>query len=283
MKIIGKLELVVKDKKVAWHKYWVDRNTIHDGVPDDPGMANILYPYVEGLEKAQDLTTVVANVNKTMKRKDPNGGDSPLGNLVCDAMQFGSELVNVDFVSTNSLGIRADIPPGDITREKLYEVFPFENTISTLYVSGKEIKELFDYNARRSASRGCDTQLQASRGIQVELDCNVEQEDLPDHLRGKPGYEYTAMSKSIKIGSRVIVEDYELKDPYSIFKMATNDYMGRGGSGFYMLEINTTRVDTSISMRDAVIEYFEKLGKNIRAEDFITSEQEGTLRIKMVN
>ena len=43
--------------------------------------------------------------------------------------------------------------------------------------------------------------------------------------------------------------------------MATNDYMGRGGSGFYMLEANTTRLDTSVSLRDAVIDFFDQTGE----------------------
>ena len=43
--------------------------------------------------------------------------------------------------------------------------------------------------------------------------------------------------------------------------MATNDYMGRGGSGFYMLEANTTRLDTSVSLRDAVVDFFDQIGE----------------------
>ncbi|HQJ61223.1 MAG TPA: hypothetical protein PKV35_09515, partial [bacterium] len=40
--------------------------------------------------------------------------------------------------------------------------------------------------------------------------------------------------------------------------MATNDYMGKGGSGFYMLEYNTTRLDTSVSLRDAVSDFLSE-------------------------
>ena len=74
----------------------------------------------------------------------------------------------------------------------------------------------------------------------------------------------------------------KLVDRYSIFKMATNDYMGRGGSGFFMLEINSTRVDTAISLRDIIIDYIRDSGGKISASDYMTSEQDGTTRIKMI-
>ncbi len=90
------------------------------------------------------------------------------------------ELSRAQFAVTNTLGIRADIPTGDISFEKLYEVYPFENTIVTMYLSGKEIKEMFDFVARRSATRGCKTQLQVS-GMRVVLDCSPPPELVERH------------------------------------------------------------------------------------------------------
>jgi len=39
------------------------------------------------------------------------------------------------------------------------------------------------------------------------------------------------------------------------YKLATNDYIARGGSGFDMLKRNTTKVDSGIPLRDALIEF----------------------------
>lgn len=42
------------------------------------------------------------------------------------------------------------------------------------------------------------------------------------------------------------------------YKFATNNYMARGGSGFFSLRFNTTQFDTGIDLRDAVIEQIQR-------------------------
>ena len=42
-------------------------------------------------------------------------------------------------------------------------------------------------------------------------------------------------------------------DPNGTYELATNNYIAHGGSGFEVLERNTTQVDTGISIRDVVM------------------------------
>jgi len=275
-KVIGELEVAVRDRKIVWYDFRT--HPITEKVPQDGDMVNLLKPYLEGLSYSQDLNAILGRAVSTIKRIDTAGGDSPLGNLVTDAMMV-DELSRAQFVVTNSMGIRADIPSGDITREKLYEVFPFENTIVTMYLSGRDIKSLFDYVARRSATRGCRSQVQVA-GMSVEIDCSPEEE-----IQKREGS--FALTKCLKIGENVIVDDYELVQPYLIFKMATNDYIGKGGSGFYMLGLNTTTLDTSVSLRDSFSEFIMEKGI-INPEDY-SMNQTGSdecgrgKRIRMIN
>ena len=257
LKSVGELAVAVQNKRIVWYKYQPDEkngevNVINDEIEENGDFVNLLRPYVQGLDYSQYLQKKVGYAKSTILRNDPANGDSPLGNLVTDAM-MNHELAKAQFCVTNSMGIRADIPTGDITLEKLYEVFPFENSITTMYLSGNELKTLFDFVARKSATRGCKTQVQVA-GIGVELNCNPSEE-----LQKK--YNSHALTKCLKIGNTLVIDDYKVLQPNMLFKMATNDYMGRGGSGFYMLEANTTRLDTSVSLRDAVIDYFDKEGE----------------------
>jgi len=270
LKIVGELEVIVQDGRVVWHTYTT--HPITDTVAEHPAMAHALQPYREALRYTQDLTAVVGYAKGTIDRTSPDGGDSPLGNLVTTAM-MNHELVRAEFAVTNSLGIRADIPTGDITREKLYEVFPFENTVTVMYLSGTELKDLFDYVARRSASRGCVSQVQAS-GVVAVLDCSPE----PD-LQEK--YRSYALTKYLRVGKTVVIDNYELLVPHAVFKMATNDYMARGGSGFDMLLRNTTRLDTAIPIRESFIEYLRTLGP-VDPNDFSTRSG-GERHITMIN
>ena len=248
LKSVGELEVAVQDKRIVWHKYTT--RAITEKIEENGDFVNMLKPYVQGLDYSQYLQKKVGYATSTIVRNDPSNGDSPLGNIVTDAM-MNHELAKAQLCVTNSMGIRADIPTGEITLEKLYEVFPFENSITTMYLSGNELKTLFDFVARKSATRGCKTQVQVA-GIGVELDCNPSEELQKKHNS-------YALTKCLQIGDTVVIDNYEVLQPNLLFKMATNDYMGRGGSGFYMLEANTTRLDTSVSLRDAVVDFFDQV------------------------
>jgi len=134
--------------------------------------------------------------------------------------------VETEIALTNTLGIRADIPAGDITLDVLYNSMPFDNTITTMFLSGRELQELLDYVTSRSTERGCQSQAQVA-GIRFTMDCrNVVATDI--YINGAP-----------------LSED-------GTYELATNNYIAHGGSGFEVLERNTTQVDTGVSIRDVV-------------------------------
>src|SRR5208282_4152437 len=74
------------------------------------------------------------------------------------------------FSMTNTSGIRTDLDPGVVPIDELFNIFPFANTITTMELSGVEVRELFDFIARRSQGRGCESQGQIA-GARVRLNC----------------------------------------------------------------------------------------------------------------
>src|SRR3569623_1846857 len=141
--------------------------------PDDPDIANLLWPYSIKLNQDINLNGVFAYINPpgTAKilRNDPSGGDSQLGNLVARSMQQ-QEGVEAQFAFTNSLGVRADFERGALTNEDMFNVFPFENTIVVIYLSGQEVKDTLDFVSAKSATRGCQSQVQTA-GITYDQIC----------------------------------------------------------------------------------------------------------------
>jgi 5'-nucleotidase len=257
-KFVQRIDLVVLDGDIIAHD-----NTlipIHSDIPGDPEMEELLEDYVRILEDTINLDQPVAHTTARLRRFGNSGGDSPLGSLVVEAMQYRSG-IETDFGMTNSLGIRTDIQgPADfedvhvITIEELFNVLPFDNTITTMFLSGSEVQTLFDYIAARSAGRGCSTQAQISSARFV-MDCANE------------------VGLDITIGGSwdecVTDDDCNLADdvsgeicsagacgrpiaPTESYELATNNYIAQGGSGFFVLENNTTQQDSGISMRDAV-------------------------------
>src|SRR5262249_23721037 len=105
------------------------------------------------------------------KRNATGGGDSPLGNLIAAAMWLRLG-IQTDFSLTNSTGIRTDLVPGPVTVEQMFNIFPFDNSITKMQLSGQEVQDLFDFVARRSTGRGCVSQVQIA-GARVVLDCTA--------------------------------------------------------------------------------------------------------------
>jgi 5'-nucleotidase len=225
-------------------------------VPPDPEISNLMEPYILAANRSLDLERAFARVPGTAKvvRNDPSGGDSQLGNLVTASMRF-RQGVEADFAVTNSLGIRADFETGPVNTEEMYNVFPFDNTIATVFLSGSEVQEMLDFVARKTATRGCRTQSQNS-GIWWDLVCSGNPDD-PDPTK-RPHAENIFIGDncaSCRDPSQTCT--CSPLNPFGSYKVAVNDYIANGGSGFIVLQRNTTKFNTGISLRDALIDYID--------------------------
>jgi 5'-nucleotidase / UDP-sugar diphosphatase len=268
-------------------------------IPDDPDVANLMWPYSVQLNQDVDLNGVFSYVDPpgtaTIDRNDPSGGDSQLGNLVARAMQL-QQGVSAQFAFTNSLGIRADFNRGPLTNEQMYNVFPFENTIVVIYMSGQEVQDTLDFVAQESSGRGCQSQLQQA-GITWDMVCRdnptgstpcksidpsvpdtvcAQDTDCPSGDRCDTTQSRCvtrACAQNIYIGDncRPIDPNTGLPNttaavnpattpctslsPDGLYRVAVNNYIAAGGSGFIVLQRNTSQQDTGVSLRDALTVY----------------------------
>ncbi|RLB51078.1 MAG: hypothetical protein DRI90_23225, partial [Deltaproteobacteria bacterium] len=237
---------------------------INDSVPEDPTVINVLEPYAQGLDEFANLELLVGFAPYGSPRFSVTGGDSPLGNLIATGMWLRLG-VQTDFALTNTTGIRASIVPGSFDVEQMYNIFPFDNSISKMQLSGLEVQELFDYVARRSAGRGCTSQVQIA-GARLVMDCAWD--DPADELPpGKAVGIYIGATDTTCLGDQDCPDDligscdtgigrcWRPIEPIASYEMATSNYLAGGGSGFRVLQRNTTQSDTGIQQRDALIDY----------------------------
>jgi 5'-nucleotidase len=309
-------------------------------VPEDPVLVDMLQPYRRSLDLAADLDILVGYSPEGSRRFATTGGDSPLGNVVGNAiwLRLG---IQTDFSLTNSTGIRTDLNPGPVTIEQMFNIFPFDNSITKMQLSGLEVQELFDFAARRTAGRGCASQIQIA-GARVRINCsgcdrvNIgctsdaeclaanpardacdlttkrcivrcnEDEDCRQRIGGtcdpvKKVCTITACAEQVYIGHSVKPETGERQsclcddacvglpctgnpsgsappgicdktayakghpppeglclsiiNPTNLYELATSNYLAGGGSGFRVLQRNTTQFDTKVQQRDALIDY----------------------------
>ncbi len=322
-KYVGRLDLVVSDRasdlpsaheaadgfEVVSHSY--ELFPVTPDVPEDPLMVTTLEPYKVGLAQLADLDLLVGYAPDGSKRSATSGGDSPLGNLVATAMWLRLG-VQTDFSLTNSTGIRTDMVPGPVTLEQMFNIFPFDNSITKMQLSGVEVRQLFDYVARRSAGRGCVSQAQIA-GARVVLDCTgcdvpcAGSGDCPTGSTCTAGKcdPAPACARQIYMGGTslrcasdadcphpcdtahgtcVVDPSVACKadgdcpvalaacnlsrvdaagkgscgrpvDPIGSYDLATSNYLALGGSGYRVLQRNTTQLDTKIQQRDALTDY----------------------------
>jgi 5'-nucleotidase len=271
-KFVGRLDVVVRvgaDNQDPANRsritaFAYDNLPVDARVPDDPDVQRMLEPYAVEINRQLDLDGVFAFVDlgtdEKILRNDPTGGDSQLGNLVARSMQTRPG-VEAEFALTNSLGIRADFEPGALTVEQMFNVFPFENTITVMYLSGSEVLETLDFVARKSADRGCRTQAQVA-GIWFDMVCNDgDTGTCADNSPSSDGSVAHACAENVYLGDncRNGVPDGPIDEtlcrkvlPSGLYRVAVNDYISRGGSGFDVLKRNTSKQDTGVSLRDSL-------------------------------
>lgn len=253
----------------------VEQNKAACTAKEDSLTTWLLEPYILNQSVALELPRIFAFAPKNIERRNSaSGGDSPLGNMTAQSMKVRRR-VEAEFALTNTLGIRDNLYAGPITLEDMFNVFPFENTINIMYLSGREMHELFDFSASKSADRGCQSQAQIAGGRFVmdcaqalvneaglactkDSDCQANYPRGDDSVRspwvcqfpngGDVGQCYAEPSYSITINGKQLDEN-------ASYKIAVNDYIAHGGSGFKVLQRNTTRVETGVSLRDGLIEY----------------------------
>lgn len=172
-KYVGRLDTVVRqsaDPHEGWeivqHRY--ELFPVDSTVPEDAKMLEMLEPYRLKLNQSIDLTSIFAYTPRILTKYGYTGGDSSLGNLVAETIR---QYARVDVGFTNTLGIRSNMYPGVITQDDLYNIFPFENSLTLMFMSGTDLIGLMDYVTGRSAGRGCVSQLQVS-GIEFTMNCN---------------------------------------------------------------------------------------------------------------
>jgi 5'-nucleotidase len=238
---------------------------VNEQVPADPIVASVLEPYAQNMDALANLDLLVGYALDGSRRFSTSGGDSALGNMIATAMWLRIG-IQTDFSLTNSTGIRADLVPGPVTVEQAFNIFPFDNSITKMQLSGVEVQDLFNFVARRSTGRGCVSQVQIA-GARVVLDCQQKLSST-----SAPG-----VATNIYIGAYnppiSCVADVDCPggglgscdvesgrcfqpiDPIATYELATSNYLAGGGSGFRVLQRNTTQFDTQVQQRDALIDY----------------------------
>jgi 5'-nucleotidase len=200
-------------------------------VADDPVLAALLEPYRARLAAA-GFDAPLAFALGPVERYGVTGGDSPLGNLITDAIR---DYAGADFAIVNTTGIRADLPPGTLTKSAFVSALPFADTLTVLSVTGAQVTALLAKQAELAKSRGCESPLQVS-GFTWAMTCRAAG--------------VTSLVRSTASGSPL--------DPDATYTLVTTAYLADGGSGFDALS-KAARRDLESAPLDVLLDAVGRL------------------------
>ena len=155
---------------------------------------------------------------------------SVLGQWVTDIMR---QETNSDIAFQNGGGLRTDIPAGEVTVGKLWEVMPFDNTLILLEMRGSQILKVLQYGINNSKYGS----VQYS-GIKVKYDPLLP------------------LDKRIV---EVTLPDGSILNPEKTYQVVTNDFMSEGGDGYTMFKEASSSIDTHLLVREVLIEAIKKI------------------------
>jgi 5'-nucleotidase/UDP-sugar diphosphatase len=212
----------------------------------DMEINKMLAPYVEKANAA--LKEVVGEAADTFVfgNRLTRYQETAIGNLITDANVWYLREVakqELDFAFHNGGNMRAELPKGQITREQILTILPFENYLYVASMSGAEIIELFDFIA--SIPQGNGGFAQFSGDVRLTID------------KGKVS--------ELTIGGKPV-------DPDKIYRFCTNDYILGGGDGYEVMKKAREPFNVSLLLSYVVMEY-------IKTQKTITPTTDGRLTI----
>jgi 5'-nucleotidase len=111
---------------------------MYEGKAVTPDSA-IIQAMASALQRVHELqaTTLGVSLDAPIRRVADLG--SPLGTLFAEALRDAVPGADVGVINNAARGLRADLPDGPITFGRLYDVFPFDNRIVKITVTGAEL------------------------------------------------------------------------------------------------------------------------------------------------
>jgi len=175
----------------------------------------------------------------------PTSTESALGNLMTDALLAS---IDADIAIHNVMGgIRSGLPEGDLTFGAVYEMFPFDNRIVVLDLTGKELRKIIARQALRYRRRA------SFSGMRVSVGCT-------DNRMG------VVMERA---NGSVIRDD----DRVSVI---VNDYLALGGDDILAPVMPDRGFDIDDTMpltRDVLVEWFRNRADALDPADFVTTDR----------
>jgi len=171
---------------------------------------------------------------------------SDIAQAVAEAYRQASKLADVAL--QNGGGIRAPLPPGDVSYSTAYSVLPYTNVLYEVQLSGRQLVEVLEDGVGNYLdSGGSDGSHPYAAGLRWRLDLTQP--------RGRRFSRIEVLAK----GS----ETWQPLDPQRNYTLVTSDYLATGGDGYATLAgLNQAgrSINTYLNYTQTFVDYLQARG-----------------------
>jgi len=189
-------------------------------------MSQWILPYKLAIDEIMGV-----EIGISAQKMEAGRPESLLGRFVTDVMNdyAKNQGHKFDFTITNVGGLRGSLPQGVLTIGDIYSVFPFDNELVILTLSGKKVEQLCQEIAKQGG--------QVTDGIRM-----VVFEERAEH---------------ISISGKKL-------DTSKNYQVLTTDYLSFGNDKLYALADYSEILPLKAPLRDVIIDYIKNEFKNGR-------------------
>jgi 2',3'-cyclic-nucleotide 2'-phosphodiesterase (5'-nucleotidase family) len=201
------------------------------------------------------VTTPIGSTPERWSADSARLKDTPLIDFILETER---KAAGSDLASTAAFSTDVVMGPGPITIAQVAQLYPYDNTLRAVRISGKQLRDYLEFSSRYYRTA-------ASPTARLEADPQI------------PGYNFDIVSGvdyvidiSRPIGSRITRLDYKgapVRDGDS-FTMALNNYRQTGGGGYAMLSGAPVVYDKQQEIRQLLIDEVRSRGVVRQADYF---------------
>jgi len=204
----------------------------------DSGVSEMLKSYIDRANVTFKEVIGQAAPGFIFGNRLPRYQETALGNMITDSNVWYLRNISsqrIDFAFHNGGNIRAELPAGEITQERILTILPFENYLYVASMTGTQIIELFDFMATIPQGNGGFPQV--SSDVRFTID------------KTSGG----GVVRDLTIGGEPV-------NPDRIYRFCTNDYILGGGDGYVPMLNASDRFNVSLLLSYVVTEYIRARG-----------------------
>ncbi|WP_245717838.1 bifunctional metallophosphatase/5'-nucleotidase [Nocardia miyunensis] len=201
---------LITDVTLRFHDGTVDAKAVNRvvtrTVTPDPAAAKLVGFFADQARPRAEH--VIGTTAGPLSNEPAPGGDSPLGDVIADAMLAAMAPDHAVAAFMNPGGVRADLNGGAITYEEAYTVQPFGNEVVTVSLTGEQILNLLEQQWDNTTTPG----VLSVAGITYSYSDSAP--------KG-----HKILDDTVRIAGQTL-------NPAAVYQVSTNNFLASGGDGF---------------------------------------------------